>query len=115
MRLLMAVTIALMLVAPAAADSFWDALAPDAGLLARPIDGSITGDTYEGASWEILEDPWESVLNGRDVWLDVITPTHNIGLGGSIDIIPDEPACLGVAWRDPEWFGYLGAHLTVSW
>lgn len=118
MRTMIRVAIVLLLaltIAPATAEGFWESLAPDAALLARPLDGGITGDTYEGISWEVWTDPWEPVLGGRDLWVDVITPTENTGYGASLDIVPDGAAALGAGWRDDAWFGYLGAHILIAW
>ena len=96
------------------ADDFTRQLVPDALVLIRPADGSIEGDTLEGASWEIYKNPFPAVLNGRDLWFDLVTPTNKMGFGLSLDIVPDTAACIGGAWRDDVFFGYIGAHIEFG-
>jgi len=112
-RLIVALALAALLAAPAcAADSFLDALAPDALLLAKAVDGSITGEIIKGASWEIARDPLPTILAGRDLWSDLLSPTDVMGVGLSLDLVPDKAACIGGGYRDHALFAYIGAHVT---
>ena len=110
-RLLLLLTLAALLAAPAFAELDWADLAPDAGIMARPMDGGTTGQNLEGVSWVVAR---PELLDARRVWFDLLTPTNMMGFGGSVDVVPGGPACIGGAWRG-RWFGYVGAHFDVSW
>ena len=98
MRLLIALAALALIAAPAGAFD-WEALAPDAALVAH----TGAGETVDGAAWQV------GAVAGHRAWADLIDPRGTWGLGLSADLSPGGAACAGVGWRSG-LLVYYGLH-----
>lgn len=80
-----------------------DALAPDAAVIARPLDGS---DAISGASWTVAE------IARRRVWFDWLQPLDAWGAGISVDLSPGAAAAIGGGCARG-WKVYIAVHAPL--